>query len=384
MGDASITYFPVGNGDTILIQLVSGKSIILDCNISKDSQDEEVKSSFDVQSYLLRTLKKDASNAYHADVFILSHPDQDHCRGFDDVFYTGDPAKYSDTHKKNSLIIIDEIWFSPRVFLPHEKTLCDPAKAFRKEVNRRIELYKNKGAGYKLKGNRIRVIGFSDSDKLDGLQDIVIAPGNSISFINGSDESDFSFFVHAPFKKDTDSKWSERNDTSIVLQARFDVDNTKHACLVFMGGDAGAAIWEDILDRSSNADLKWDIFLAPHHCSWTFFSEEPYKDNKTPSDKSLQILGKKRKGAIVVSSCKPIKRNDDNPPHYAAANLYKKSVGDDKFYVTSEHPDVKQPLPIVFSMSKNGPVKEDSSKSSAIVSSAAISDVIGAPQSYGK
>jgi dihydroorotase len=38
------------------------------------------------------------------------------------------------------------------------------------------------------------------------------------------------------------------------------------------GGDAGAAIWSKILELSKDATLQFDLFLGPHHCSWTFFS----------------------------------------------------------------------------------------------------------------
>src|SRR5437762_9341727 len=59
---------------------------------------------------------------------------------------------------------------------------------------------------------------------------------------------------------------------------------------LLFGGDAGAAIWSKILRRSDKDTLQWDLFLAPHHCSWSFFSELPYKENKIPADDSLEIL----------------------------------------------------------------------------------------------
>lgn len=384
MNDASITYFPVGNGDTILIRLSDKTDMIIDCNITKESRDSVDEIQYDVHDHLLKVLKKDQTNIPHVDVFILTHPDEDHCRGFNETFYTGDPARFSDSHRREGLILIGELWFTPRIFSPHEDELCEYAKVFRKEANRRMELYKNKKEGRNNPGNRLRIIGYTDNEEFEGLENIITIPGNSINLINGSSKDDFSFFVHAPFRKDIDSEWSERNDTSVILQARFDVDGEQRAGLAFLGGDPGCAIWEDILERSKDEDLQWDLFLAPHHCSWTFFSEKPYKDNKIPSEKSLELLGKKREGAIVIASCKPIKRDDDNPPHYAAAQQYKKVVGEKKFYATMEYPDARRPLPLKFEISRNGPVKVDSSKSSAIASSAAIQSTIGNPQTYGK
>jgi hypothetical protein len=383
MSDPSITYFPVGNGDTSKIRLSDGTTVLIDCNITSDSRDGSVKTRYDVHAHLLRELRKDGKGIPHADAFILTHPDNDHCCGFKDTFYTGDPAKYGDSHKKQGLILIDELWFSPRIFAPHEE-LGDSAKAFLKEAKRRRELYRANKPERKNAGNRLRIIGSTDSEDNQGLDDIVTVPGNTISLINGEVKKDFSFFVHGPFKEDVDSEDDDRNKTSVVLQARFDVDGEKHAALAFFGGDADHLIWENILKRSKDEDLRWDLFLAPHHCSWSFFNETPYEDNKTPKKSSLDILAKKREGAIVVASCKPVRKDDDNPPSYAAAQQYKRAVGDGNFYVTSEHPDEEEPKPLVFEMSKNGPVKGEISKTASSLSSSAARDyVAGTPQTYG-
>lgn len=383
MKDPKITHFPVGNGDCTLITLSDGTLILIDCNITEDSRCED-ESRYDVHAHLLKYGKKLEGRIPHIDAFILSHPDQDHCRGFETTFYTGDPASYSDKHLKAGLLLIDELWFTPRAFSPHEKDLCDSAKAFRKEALRRMEMHKKQVIGRDNPGNRIRIIGYTNNPDRKGLDHLTTVPGSSVNVIDGKPKVNFRFFVHAPFKIDTDSKWSERNDTSLVLQAQFDVSGTRNAGLVFFGGDAGAAIWEKILEQSKDrTTLQWDLFLAPHHCSWTFFSEQPYGENQTPAEASLKILANARKGALVVASCKPILNDDDNPPHWAAAKLYKKQVDADRFYVTSETPNKKQPMPIVFAISANGPVLEEASAVSAIASSAAIQSAVKTPQTYG-
>src|SRR2546423_691859 len=117
-------------------------------------------------------------------------------------------------------IIVDELWFAPRVFAPWEdKDLCEDAKAFKKEAERRIAVYrKDKAEGAKA-GNRIRIIGYSDNPDLRGLEALIVVPGTSINIINGSTKKDFLFFVHAPFRKDTDDEENGRNETSVVVQA---------------------------------------------------------------------------------------------------------------------------------------------------------------------
>jgi hypothetical protein len=379
VNDAFIIYFPVGNGDMSLIQLSDRTTIIIDCNITQDSLDETDDTQLDIHSYLSKLVKRDDSMKAHIDSFILTHPDQDHCRGFEDLFYTGDPSDFNESAKRNGLIIIDELWFSPRIFSSFEDKLSDSANAFKEEAERRMDLYRDKDGNREKAGNRLRIVGYSDNDELKGLNEIITVPGNYIDKINNKKMMDFSFFIHAPFKADTDSKRVERNETCIVLQARFDIDREPNACLAMFGGDAGFETWETILKLSKDETLQWDIFLAPHHGSWKFFSEE---HDAGICESSRIILNMKRKGAIVVASCKKIKRDDDNPPSYVAANLYKKEVGDEKFFVTSEYYD-REKRPLIFELTRNGPAKGSSPSTDIAASSAAINRVIGTPKTYG-
>jgi beta-lactamase superfamily II metal-dependent hydrolase len=104
MIDFSITYFPVGNGDTTLIQLSDETSILIDCNITQDSEDESKDEVYSVHDHILKKVLKDENDVQYLDVFILTHPDEDHCRGFGNIFYTGDPADYQKKDHKEGKI----------------------------------------------------------------------------------------------------------------------------------------------------------------------------------------------------------------------------------------------------------------------------------------
>lgn len=380
--DHSITYFPVGNGDTSLIKLTDGTTMIIDLNVRQAGADKDDPSCYDVRGHLLRELRRDSEGRPHVDAFILTHPDQDHLRGVEEVFYLGDPSSCSEKDKKAELIIVDELWFAPRVFCEFKKNLTKDAKLIREEAERRTDIYLRKLAARNSKGNRIRVIGSTEDDGLKGLEDVTTIPGETINQINGDRKADFEYFVHAPFKKDTDNKDGERNDTSIVLQARFTVDGEKRAALAIFGGDAGCAVWEAIIDRSDDESLEWDLLLAPHHCSWTFFSELPSEDKK-PSEKILGFLDKRRTGALVIASSKLIEDDDDNPPHFIASEEYRKKVGGKNLLCTGEHPNTKEPQPICFSMTRNGPVKDAFTATSEVQSSAARRGSVMTPKTYG-
>ncbi|MFW6016826.1 MAG: cobyric acid synthase CobQ, partial [bacterium] len=188
-------------------------------------------------------------------------------------------------------------------------------------------------------------------------------------------------FIHAPLKDNI--KQEERNGSSIVFQARFNVDDQNDACLAFWGGDAGWKIWEQILNKSNDNDLAWDLFLAPHHCSWTFFNDNTDEGKKKPQDSSLQILDKKREGnPKVISSSKEIK-NDKNPPSVKAKNQYVNKVKDKNFWVTSEHSNTNPPEPIEFEITNQGPDETISNNSKNSQKEKLIGGAAGSPKTYG-
>lgn len=383
MKDAFIKYYPVENGDTSLISLTDETKIIIDINLTEDADNNDVEHRFDVREDLLKELRIDGKIQF-VDVFILSHPDQDHCRGFSKLFFTGKPDEYSENDLKNELIRIDELWFSPRVFTEFHSDLCEDAKIFKKEADRRMELHKNKSEKRNLPGNKIKIIGYSDDADLEGLNDVIIVPGNAINCLNGSTKSDFYFFIHAPFKNDTDNN-DDRNDTSIVLQAIFDINEIKRAGLAIFGGDAGCNIWAKILEKSKSVNLEFDLFLASHHCSWKFFNTTSHTDkNSTALQSSIDILNNKRSGAIVISSSRTLLDNieDKLPPHKKAKDQYENTVGG-SVIITSEYPNKNNPKPIQFRITENGPQKIETKSTSTTSVNSLIGSATGKPKTYG-
>ena len=348
-----IKYYPVGNGDTSLISLYDKTSILIDTNITISSENEDDESKFDVKEDLLVELQKDEEITF-TDVFILTHPDQDHIRNFQKNFYIGDPNNIKQKHIDDELIRIDELWFSPKVF-DKKEDICEDAEDFKKEAERRMKLHKDNDPDKDKPGNRIVIIGYSDNPTLKGLESLIIVPGNSTSKINNEEKENFSLFIHAPFKDDTDNG-EDRNDTSIIFQASFKVRNEERASLAIFGGDAGWRIWEKILSLSDNETVEWDLLLAPHHCSWGFFNDSPEDDNYEPLDSALKMIEKAREGAWVISSSRLFQ--EETPPNEYAKKEYVNKAGEDKFLLTSEYPNEEEPKPIVFRMTQNGPQKE--------------------------
>jgi hypothetical protein len=331
----------------------------------------------------LLELLRDEDGVPHLDVFILTHPDLDHCRGYKRDFYQGDPAKYSKKDKDDKKILIDQMWFSPRIFQDHED-LNDEAQAIRDELDRRKKLFVEDDSKKADEGNRLWCIGYSDSDELKGLADITTIPGNSVSEFNQQERDDLSFFIFAPVKKDSDDEDSERNNTSIAFAAEFHFENAEAGSRALFFGDNSRHVLERIYDQNEKSErLEYDLLFAPHHCSWYTFSDSPDGD---VSEKVQALLGKKRDEARVVASSKPVKNNDDNPPSYKAKKQYVAVVGEDNFICTEEWPNEDSPTKLVFVVTANGLEQQDPTESDKKKSTkrSSIEKATTTPTTYGR
>ena len=377
MGKNIVKYYPVGNGDTSLLK-TNNANVITDCNI------REVKDEiYDVKKDLLEELEKRDDKPY-TDLFILTHHDNDHCQNFGEHFHTGKISSYVDGDEK---IIIDELWVNEYILGDDNISDDTDAGIIRKEVRRRRNLYKNNDSSKDERGNRLVLVGYDDNNNFTNVPQHI--PGDIVSEINGSSFEKFKLFIHAPFKADViDSNAVEdRNMSSIVYQARFYKNNeTEFACRILHGGDADHYRWARIKEKSeknSNEEaLEWDIFQAPHHCSWTFFNDTPYKDddkgidNSEPKQTSIDILNYKLTGAKVVTTSKKIVNDSDNPPHYPAKTEYVDVVGSSNFENTQKFfDDFKKP--IVFEI-------DDYGATLIKASAAAISSGLSKPSRAGR
>lgn len=392
---SEIKYYPVDNGDQSLITVEENAQIThitIDCNIRELSKDDLDKSKFDVKKDLLKVLKRkrvgEIKDVSYTDIFILTHGDEDHLLGFEKNYYQGDPKNYKQKHKDDGQIFIDVLWFSPMVM---GTATNDDEKCFNKEAKRRIQLHRDKSKDKDLPGNRIVIIGNDANEDLSGLDLVRKCPGDVVTRFNERDLKTFSIFIHSPYQQHLTDEEVDKNRVSIVFQARFkSTAESKEFCsLAMFGGDSDHHAWKTILEKTKKYNnhveekaLDWHLFLAPHHCSWSFFNDTPQEDNPTPVSTSLEILDFKKSGAKVIASSKVIKDNLDNPPHYQAKREYiKKLDNSSDFFNTAIEPKESAPEPIVFEVSLTGftKVKSKSSEKLAAALSVASSAIIKKP-----
>lgn len=92
-------FFPVDNGDMTLIKLDSGKTILIDVKI-RNLENEGNNVIPDVEAKLRERIRVDDQGRPYVDVFLLTHPDQDHCLGLTNTFHLGPPEQYNTKNNK--------------------------------------------------------------------------------------------------------------------------------------------------------------------------------------------------------------------------------------------------------------------------------------------
>ena len=345
-----VTFFASGNGDCVLLQ-AHGRSVMTDINYRaercRDPDDDEAPD-------YARDIRKACHND-HLDVFVLTHPDEDHLRGFCEVFHLGRPEDWDDDPDDGSTkIIVDEIWCSPYGANPHYTT--DTSKPVLDEIKRRKRLA-NKPEGEK-PGNRLVILdteSHSSGVVAEGLSWRLLAPT--------PDEADIP-------KSDDPDKPNSSNPSSLVVRWTVSIGGKKNQIL--LGGDSTVEIWERVSSEVLGDDpdaLAWHILLAPHHCSRRSIgrveNEGTADEEFVPSEKAEAALGEQRGRGFVVSSSRKVVRGGLTPPSFDAKNRYLRILAKggsiteeerNRFACTGSEKDGKAGH-LEFSLSAAGPAK---------------------------
>jgi hypothetical protein len=362
---ASITFFPVSNGDMTLLKLDNGQTILIDVNI-RGAADDEDDDTPNVAQDLKDRLERDEDDRLYVDAFLVSHPHSDHVSGLDNHFHLGPP---DDWKKKDDKILIREMWSSPVVFRRADangESLCEDAKAWAKEARRRVQLFRDNGFET-AEGDRILIMGEDIDDKTDDILDIVVKLNASFDACNRVQGGAFAARLLAPLppENDEDEDTLRHNQSSVILRFSLTGDGISDRCRFLTGGDAEVAIWNRLWTAHGDNHSDWlsyDLMQAPHHCSWRSLSFDRWSKlgEKVKVDPNARgALSQTRKGAVIVASCKPIKADDDNPPHERAKREYLDIVHNDKdrFFCTDEYWDSKE-IALEFEVKSSGIVRK--------------------------
>lgn len=352
----SATYWPVGTGDSSTLVLRTDEMVMqIDLNHLEKSE-EDGETCWPIVDILRIILPKKNGKPYLA-VFVMTHPDQDHIKGFAELL---------------KHVHIGEIWHTPKIFRNQddENKLCPDAKAFHKEVHRRRKAILDNPKNVK-SGDRLRIIGHDDILKEDKYKDLPETaksrPGDLVTLADGVEMKDeFEAFIHAPFSDDQDL---DKNNTSLTLNVRL-YDNGTYGQFFFFGDRTYPTI-KKIFDITEAAKknvvrLYYNVMLAAHHCSkGAMWWKDEGKEDETFHQDIMDLFEKYAlQDAHIISSSYSdfTDRDGDLPPHKKARKKYEEVVEAGGFVCTHEYPDKDEPAPMVFVIEKDGVKLDDTRK----------------------
>lgn len=386
---ASLTFFPVGNGDMTLVKFDNGQTLLIDLHVRCAADDPEDDETPDVMTELRSRLQTDAAGRPCVDGFLLSHADKDHICGLEEHFHLGPLADYVDGSDK---IVIREMWSSPIVFrrAGDQHKLCDDAKAWAKEARRRVQYFREfGGAG---DGDRILIMGEDVDGKTDDIAGIVIKVDDIVKSLNGVYGGTFEARLLGPLPPDDDNALEEvlaKNDSSVILRFSIRGENVFDQCRFLTGGDAEVAIWERLWGKHGDIQADWltyDVLQAPHHCSWHSLSYDSITelgDKAKVNDDARSALSQTRPGAIVVASSNHIDPEDCDPPSDRAKQEYVDIVGAESRFICVADVWDEKGVCLEYEVTAHGTVKKAAKVAVTAVKALGIGAVASEARAHG-
>jgi hypothetical protein len=346
-------FWPVGTGDSTTLVLKPGELVMQIDLRHLTKADDPDEPEWPILDQLVKALPKRNGRPYLA-LFALSHPDNDHIQGFTELLKKVD---------------IGELWHTPKIFrdLEAREALCDDAKAFRQEADRRRKAILASPNAIR-SGSRLRVIGHDEVLLEDKYKDLPATcksrPGEKVSLVDGFDlDAHFQAFIHAPFK---DDQAKDRNNTSLSLNVVLR-EGDKYGQFFFFGDREYLTIKRIFetteatkgFPKDNTPYLYWDVMLCAHHCSKAVMYWQDEDDEGEVFQKDImdyfERYSRSKAGYIVASAHSDFTDGDgDCPPHAKARKRYESIVKPGRFLCTHEYPSIEGPSPLVFIVDRDG------------------------------
>lgn len=357
-----LTFYPLGNADTLFIDLAGGRVMVLDYADLRNP-DDRYDLRWDINASISGKLK--AKNRADVDVFCISHLDNDHVCKSADFFHLEHAAMYQTEGRYK----IKELWVPAGAIT--EEGPKDDARIWRAEARHRLK----NGSGIRVFGRPKRLEEWLTASNLSlaSRAHLITDAGQVVpGFTKAADGVEF--FLHSPHAhRINEREVEDRNQDSVVMQATFLASGAETR--VMLGGDTTWECMEDIVSISKyhgNHDrLKFEVFKLPHHCSYKALSDVKGITKTEPKPLVKEWFEMASDRAIVVStSDKIVHQEQTQPPHFQAKAYHVDNLAriNGQFKVTMEHPIAGSPKPLVLNIDGWGPRLESIAASAAIAS----------------
>lgn len=350
-----INFFPLGNADTVRLDLADGRKVLVDYAAMRNEGDDGDKRC-DLPAELRDDLDKAGRDYF--DAVCITHTDSDHCKGFGEFFWLEHAEKYQDDDR----IKIKELWVPAAAIL--EENLTNDARLVRAEARHRLR--EGKGILVFSRPDALKKWFEDEGIDFEARKHLIVDAGQLVPGYSKVGPEKVEFFVHCPFgwRQDENTVIS-RNEDSVAIHATFEEGGRESR--LFMASDINyetlAAIVQITRKHGNDDRLRWDIMKLMHHCSYLSLGPECGVDETKPVPEVKWLFEDQREdGSTIVSPSDPIPaRGSDadknvQPPHRQAANYYRRISGerDGEFVVTMEYPSKANPKPFAYKVTAFG------------------------------
>lgn len=345
-----IIFYPIGNGDTLLIRLANGQRIGFDFADLYDPNDRN-----DKRMPLAKNFKDDLGwpTKKEIDVLAITHGDRDHVKGIADTFW----LKHAKEYQGDDRIKIKELWVPAALIV--EENSEDDTKIIRAEARHRF-LNKD-GIRVFSRPEHLRDWLAKKGKRLEDYLGVITNAGGTAPGWTRENQG-IEFFVHSPFAEHTKDGLLDRNTCCLVMQAVLRVENVDTR--VLLTGDISADNEYEELNRivaitkfhKNEERLAWDVYKIPHHCSYKALGPEKGDYKTEPTENVAWLLEQGTQKAVMVSSSWEIPtKTDKQPPHVEAYRTYDDTADalDADLVVTMEHPSKAAPARMVIEIGAN-------------------------------
>ncbi len=351
-----ITAYPVGNGDTLRLDLRDGRKVLVDYADMRNKANRTDK-RIDLPAALRADLRL-AGRDYH-DVTVFTHLDKDHNVGAGEFFEFDHARKYQGGDR----IKMPTMWVPASALTDVGTEGC--ARLIREEAKHRMR----EGYGIRVFSRPDALKGWFEREKLDmaSRMKFITNAGELVPGFGKFDGGGVEFFIHSPFGfRRNAQEVDDRNLNSLVFQATFregltDIRALFAADMPWQGLDDIVSITRNAAHRNDER-LFWDFAKLPHHSSYLSLSEDKGVDRTVPTDNIKWLYEEAgQDGGILLSSSWPIpskgteEDNSVQPPHRQAASYYRNiatGLGG-RYEVTMERP-ASNPRPTVVEITPLG------------------------------